>query len=91
VACSGGVWGPLGTGDMSAFTGGVAVAAEYAEASVCTLKEEAEGGFKTGTPKGREEERRPWGDREEEGKERGVPLWETSLTWGPSGLMLVIC
>ena len=51
----GGVWGPLAVGlgaeDMSAFTGGVAVAAESAEATVCTFKEEAEGGFKTGTPK----------------------------------------
>ena len=40
VDCSGGVWGPLAVGlgadAMSAFTGGVAVAAECAEATDCT-------------------------------------------------------
>jgi len=87
VECSGGVWGPLlvglGTGDMSGFTSGVAVA-ECAKGTDCTLEEE-EAGSKTGTPEGREEERR--GDwEEEEGKERRVPLWRKFSTCGLSGL-----
>lgn len=61
-----------GADDASAFTGGTAVTAGCAEATVCTLAEEVDGGCKTGTPKERD-----WDAKEVE--EPRVPLWATSV------------